>query len=391
LRILLLILGIVLVVYCTAGVLLDTRFSGDLAMEERLCRFRLCDNEMVSRRARVALWQEGNTAEAITLFNRLLNRDSHAPFRWTDLGDAYVAADRKQDAEYCFRQAQVLAPKWPPVLLRVANFYFQTGNTDAALPITSQILAQVDAFDGVIFSEYTRLVDRVEDVLAKGLPPDPRASRAFLIHCTQFGKLGDAEKTWDWVRAHGFADTKTANAYVTYLLAHHRPQDARVAWKDYLGVRARGYGESNYIFNGDFENEPEGSPLDWIIQRVEGVDVAREEGALRIRFDGKHNLASTGVRQTIALPAGTYVLRARMRTEGITTDQGFRLHLAAEGNSWSSPALPGTNAWAQMEHTFTVPGGEYAVEVMRTPSLKFDSLVAGTLWMDDVRIEPARR
>jgi hypothetical protein len=136
------------------------------------------------------------------------------------------------------------------------------------------------------------------------------------------------------------------------------------------------------------------------MQPTEGVEVARDNTvpdsghwSLRIRFDGKHNLTDTGVKQAVILPQGTYRFRARVRTEGLTTDEGILLRILpldpARSTGWTSKALLGTQAWYTVEIPLLVPanGGTYGIQVIRNTSLKFDSLIAGTVWIDSVRIE----
>jgi tetratricopeptide (TPR) repeat protein len=402
LRSLLLILGVLLVTYCVADVWLETQYASDLRMEERFCHFRLCDSTEWLRIASQALWDADHPApeEAVTDFRVLLQRDPHSPFSWVNLGDALAAADRNQPAEYCFRQAVVLAPHWPPILMRAVNFYFQSGNPKAAFPLASQILDQVEEYDSEIFSQYTEQVQSVGEVLKYGLPQTPRAARAFLRYLTTTGRLADARETWLWVTARGFADTGLANDYLNFLLTQHRALEAGAAWKGYLDGRAGDYGKSNYVFNGGFESEPSGSPLDWKVQPTEGVEVSRDDTnpdsgqwSLRVRLDGKHNVTDTGVGEAVVLRQGVYRFRARVRTEGLTTDQGIQFRISpfeqARPARWSSTPLLGTNAWSTIEIPFTVPvnGMLYAIQLVRNPSLKFDSNIAGTVWIDTVRVE----
>jgi tetratricopeptide (TPR) repeat protein len=404
-RSLLVILGVILVTYCGADLLLGNRYAGNLQMEQRFCRFRLCDGTEWSRIASKALWQTQPPvpAEAITDFRLLLQRDPNSPFSWVNLGDALAAAQSNQEAEYCFRQAVALAPHWPPILMRAVNFYFQSENPKAAFPLASQILDQVEQDDSDIFDYYSGQGKNVSDPLEYGFPRNPRPARAFLRYLIRKGNLGDSELTWRWMTAHGFADAQAVNDYVTFLLAKHRPQEASATWNDYLGPSAGDYGKSNYLFNGGFENESSGSPLDWKVQQTAGVEVSRDgtnpdsgQWSLRIRFDGKHNLTSSGVQETVILREGRYRFRARIRTEGLTTDQGILFELLplpkASPVHWSSSTWLGTNPWSIVEMFFTVPrsGGAYLIQIARKASVKFDSLIAGTAWIDTLMIAPSQ-
>ena len=373
----------------------------DLRTEERFCRFRLCDDAMVQGAGFKALWEDQTPKpdQAVADFRLILQRDPNFPFNWANLGDALAAADHEQEAAHCFREAVELAPRWPPVLMRAVNFYFQSGNAKAAFPLAAQILHQVKEYDATIFEQYVGQSVRFEDVLQYGLPQNPRPARAFLSYLARAAKPLEAKQVWRWEIEHGFADLEGANAYVGLLLAQSRPEEAMIAWRDYQGPHAGDYGTLNYAFNGGFESDWTSNPLDWQIEPTKGVEVTRDSSSfdqgkwsLRVRFDGKQNLTDIGVELKFVLKHGRYRLRARVRTEGLTTDQGirFRISSAQPGllTASSSRQWVGTNGWSTDEIPFTAPvSGIYAIRIGRTPSLKFDNLIAGTLWIDNVRVE----
>jgi hypothetical protein len=178
-------------------------------------------------------------------------------------------------------------------LLRVANFHFQIGENKEALAVTARILALIPDYDSIIFGDYNRYVDRTEDVLRFGLPEDPRAAKSWLQFLPHAGRLDDARRTLDWVSEHGYADDALAGEFAEFLIPQGHPDSASSMWIQYLGARAEGYGRSNFLFNGDFEEEPIRSPFDWTIGRAKGVEVARDsktarsgKSSLRISFAG---------------------------------------------------------------------------------------------------------
>ena len=200
---------------------------------------------------------------------------------------------RKKTLATAFGQVLVLAPHSAVFLLRVADFHFQIGENQEALPITARILALIPDYDSVIFSEYIRFVDRTEDVLRFGLPEDRRAAKSWLQFLMQAGRLDDAQRTWDWVVGHGYADNALAGEYAEFLIRQGHPDLAASAWAQYMGPRADDYDKSTYLFNGDFESDPAQSPFDWNVARTEGVEVTRDcttassgKCSLRISFRG---------------------------------------------------------------------------------------------------------
>jgi hypothetical protein len=403
LKTLTLILGAVLAAYCAAGILSETLWQNNLKADRVLCRVFVCANTPLEWRARQQLAgvREEDVQEAIALFRRVLQRDPQNPYRWADLGEAYLEAGQQEEARECYGQVLALAPRSAPFLLRVANFYFQIGENEKALPITARILTLIPDYDSIIFSDYTRLVDHVEDVLRYGLPEDRRAAESWLRFLIQAGRLDDAQRTWDWITGRGYANDALAGEFVEFLIRQGHPDSAASVWVRYLGARSGDYCKSTYLFNGGFESEPAPSPFDWNLARTEGVEVSRDvttawsgKYSLRISFAGTQNLGFAAASQLAFVKPGPYRFRAFIRSEGLTTDQGLRFRISDA----EAPArldvifgqFTGTRPWSGVEHDFVVSPETrlLQVQVIRMPSLKFDNKVGGTAWIDELRLEP---
>jgi tetratricopeptide (TPR) repeat protein len=368
-----------------------------------LCQFLLCNNAPLVWRGRDQLTgdKEGNTQQAITTFRAVLQRDPQDPYRWADLGDAFLKAGQKEDAHYCFGQVLVLAPRSAVFLLRVADFHFQIGENQEALPITARILGLIPDYDSVIFSEYIHSVDRAEDVLRFGLPEGPRAARSWLQFLMQVGHLDDAQRTWNWVVKHDYADSALAGEYAEFLIRQGHPDVAASAWAQYTGARADDYEKSTYFFNGNFESDPAQSPFDWNFARTEGVEVKRDctiassgKCSLRISFAGTQNCGIALVSQLVFVRPGIYLFHAFIRTEALTTDQGVRFRFSdAEVPTRLEEVFgqfTGTSPWSSVDHDLVVSPQTrlLRIEVIRQPSLKFDNKIGGVAWIDDVELEP---
>jgi tetratricopeptide (TPR) repeat protein len=398
-------LGTILVVYCSAGILSRTLWSNNEQVESILCRLFLCDSALLELRARQQLMgtSEDNVENAISLLRKVLQRDAHDPYRWADLGEAFLEAGQKENARYCYGQVAVLAPRSPPLLLRVANFHFEIGETKQALPITARILALIPDYDSVIFGEYTRLVDRTDEVLQYGLPQGRRAAKSWLQFLIQEQRLSDAQHSWGWLAARGYSDDALAGDYTQFLIRQGNPEMAASVWTQHLGPRSGNFRNTNYLFNGSFELEPSQSPFDWHVAHTQGAEVARDcttagsgKCSLRIRFAGTRNLDFVAASQLALVRSGLYRFQAFMRTEGLTTDQGVRFRISDA----EVPArldivfeqFTGTRPWSVVDHDLAVPPQVrlLQVQVVRQASMKFDNKVGGTAWIDDLRLEPLR-
>ena len=312
-------------------------WQNNLEVDRVLCRFFADANAPLELRSRQQLEEVSgpDVHEAIAIFRELLQRDPQNSYRWADLGEAFLEAGQKEEARECFGQVLALAPRSAPFLLRAANFYFQIGENNQALPITARILTLVPDYDSIIFSEYTRLVDHTEDVLQYGLPEDRRAVKSWLQYLMQAGRLDDVQRTWDWVALRGYDDDSMAGEYAGFLVQQGHPDPAVSAWAQHLGARAGDYRKSNYLFNGNFEFEPTPSPFDWNFGHAQGVDVARDcstarsgNCSLRISFAGTQNLDFAAASQLAFVRSGPYRFHASIRTEGLTTDQGIRFRIS---------------------------------------------------------------
>src|SRR5207244_5027434 len=132
------VIGCVLVVYAPASILLATAFRGDVRAERQFCRFGICDTDTVLDAQKQA---HGGIVAAMPLpvLLEAVRRDPAAPRRWCDLGEAMSKAGRLEQARNCFSTALALGPDIPPVVLIVAYFYYDVGESKRALAQASRV------------------------------------------------------------------------------------------------------------------------------------------------------------------------------------------------------------------------------------------------------------
>jgi hypothetical protein len=112
---------------------------------------------------------------------------------------------------------------------------------------------------------------------------------------------------------------------------------------------------------------------------------------LKIVFNGKENVDFHQVSQYVPLKSDTeYILKAYMKTKGITTRSGLKIEVSGinqETYQVSEPLI-GDNDWKEMVASFRTaansPGG--LVRVRRERINKFDRLISGTVWIDNVQL-----
>jgi tetratricopeptide (TPR) repeat protein len=393
---------LVAVIFAAAAANLAGQWPGRGSRTESLLgSLGFLNENRLAERAYRKLWTgtlEAQTA-AVKETERALVSDMASAYRWCDLAEALLEGSPEDKVKYCLRQAVELGPLAPQILMRAVNGYFRLADTEDALSCARRILAIVPVYDQIIFSTYVRMGVTVDQALAQGLPEgDPRPARAFLEYLLSHNSIDEARKVWVWAGRHQALNDDVADRYAAALLQARRYELAVDSWTSYLGSRA-GRDGGNCLFNGSFEHDPYGRTFDWTIQPMPGVRVERDpkvayagHAALRIHFDGNENISYSHVRQTVFAPPGVYRIEARLRTEGITTDQGVALRVHdAEYSARSrgqTAAVVGTTDWVTIWRDITIapPTRLLSVEIIRDPSDRFDSAIGGTAWIDDVRI-----
>lgn len=372
---------------------------------------RVCDPDQMSRAAdRLGDGAPDQQTLALPFALLAVENDPASPFRWCDLGDLYMAVRRPSEvresdqdwrkARAAFERAEELSPHNPNILQRVANFYWQASEPEEALKRTYQVLKQVREFDEIIFSTYARFGVPQGEVLAQGVPLEPEPARAYLRYVFARGDVAEASAAWRW--GSRFLTDQLARTYVSLLWRHQEFAVAQQAWAGYPGNRAGDYPRRNLIFNGGFETEPAAdNPLDWRRDDLAGVEMARDTqvrpdgtASMRIRFLGTQNVDFHALSQTQPVAPGAYRLRAMVKTEGLTTDQGVRLRVfdpeAPARLDVRTAAMTGSSDWRFYQFPVEVhaPTRLVRVEVARQPSLKFDNKISGTLWLDSIELTP---
>jgi hypothetical protein len=392
-------LACLLVTYTPARILAETTFKGNLAAERRFCRFGICDTEGVLEAQTRA--HGGDTAALpMPVLLETVRRDPAQPNHWCTLGEAMLKEGRVEQARACFSNALALGPNMPPVVWRSANFDYDLGEHKRALARTSWLLENAPIYYVHVFDLYDQRKTSITEILAHGLGSTARPSRAYLRRLMEARDFDHAAMVWNRLLSHRLAEDRVARDYVNFLYNDRRYEIAARTWALYLGGRAKGYLETTWLFDGDFEIEPLGSRFDWTMSNLnDDVEVAFDSSvartgarSLRIRFAGKENVHYNHVSQTAFVTTGVYRFEAFVRAQGITTDQGiyFRVFDAEDSRRLDvrTGQVIGTTEWKPIEQIVRVRPETrlLTVQVVRQESMKFDSNISGTAWLDDVSL-----
>ena len=346
----------------------------------------------------------GNSDEIVQLYQNATRLSPHDAQFWADLGAAYDWAGRSNDALDAFEHAQRLFPNSPEINWRLANFYVRAGNAPDALR-TLELVLQEDGTAGRRVFTLATNATRDKNALLNMLPPQPTVFFDYLDFLVERGDIAGAELVWDRVLQLGLPfDLRLAFPYVDALIQHAELGQMSKVWSALAQrfpaqVQLTVHG-SNLVTNGGFESEILNGGLDWRVFPIEGAVVSLDsvgvlEGAhaLRITFDGSRNLDYGHVFQYVPVqPKTRYRFSSHMRVQGITTDSGLRLQVCDAYNMGNifvtSENLVGTSGWSEQHAEFTtfVDTRLLLVRVIRPASDKLDNQIAGTAWIDDIRL-----
>lgn len=155
-----------------------------------------------------------------------------------------------------------------------------------------------------------------------------------------------------------------------------------------------------YVFNGGFEQQPSGSPFDWLITQGAGSSIEFVEGpevfgtkALRVDL-GHGRIEFGGIEQTLSLAPGQYRLVLKLRGN-LAGRRGLRWQLtcrdiAADPLAETQMFLGVARTWQDVAVKFEVP--QTGCDAQRlalglAARSASEQLVTGQVWYDDVKIE----
>jgi hypothetical protein len=338
-------------------------------------------------------WSRLDLEAATGYFRAAADRDPLFIDAWLELAEAEAASGRAESARRVLAfthglTAPVMRWKWPQTLLA------HELDDEAVLRHNVDFLAArgrklADVFN-LVDTRYGGDPAPVLAFLA------PAGWPAYLEWLMRWQRTAAASVVWGALEASGGANPEMLLKYADFLLRTKKTAAAAEVWRRHTGTTG--------MTNPGFEAESSGTGFDWRLARdvAEHWQLRRVAGegregshALRLNFSGRENLDFHHARQIVPVTPGEAVrLRWWWRAKGLSTDRGPCVEVSgydAPGLNLRSPMLLGTSDWREEHLDFNPPPGCRAVVVRlrRLPSRRFDSKIAGTLWVDDFALEEA--
>lgn len=348
--------------------------------------------------------EDHDTPQGLTSIRRTTELNPNKPVYWLDLGSACDLVGDTACADQAFERGLSLNPMTPRVHWIVGNHYLLTHRTDLALARFRSVLDLSPDYATQIFALCLRALNQPEPILEKVLPPpakDPKLSMAFIDFLSANGNPDFAYQAWKRTVANiSQLPFPLVKPYLDRMLELRRYQDVASIWQDLQrmgAVRKVGSRDStNLLYNGDFEQTPLNSGLDWHLESAHYLsadfsDPSAHDGTrcLRLDFTVSRNEEYEPVYQIVPVdPNRTYVLSALVRSDSITSDSGPRLRVmdatCSDCLDVSTQSTVGTSPWHAVSLRFRTRAETHfcRISVWRPRGRSFPTEISGQFWVD---------
>jgi len=326
----------------------------------------------------------------------LLVEDPANPAVWATYGEFLSARRQTGKAAEAFDQALALGPGISPTLMRAANFDFTHDRSEQGLRLAPTILSQTSAYDEIVFSYLQSTHLPIGELFSSVIPATPRVSRSWLSWTRAHGSTQDIVDTWSWMLQNHFDDERSATDVASSLWEHKDYRRSQQIWVDWLGAKRGDYLQPQRLANRRFQEAPNQGPFDWKLEPPSSIQLLRQDG-LEVRFSGKENVTSLGVRQLTTAEPGRYRFSAEIKADGLTTDEGPFWGISDAENparlNVETQAVKGNFERSRINLDLTVPAATQILEIrlLRHSSLRFDNAIAGRLHIYEVSLLPLHR
>jgi tetratricopeptide (TPR) repeat protein len=343
--------------------------------------------------------------QVVTYLTRAVTIDPRSANYWMALAGAYESAGRIQQARDAFHTALQDYPASAEAHWRFGSFLLRQGETKQAYAEIHFALQNDSRLIPLAISRVwpaTHDADALlNDVLPKSVDSQQEALEAF----SSDNQIEPALAVWNYmVKSGETIPINTVFLLEDALVKVRRSDDAREVWRQAL-IASGQPGEANtgssLVFNGGFEYDATSGGLDWVLVPTPGVnfdyDTANPHSgkrALRLTFDGEQNPTLQIASQTVAVQPNTrYHFEGYIRTSGVTTESGLHFFIAFAGAAQPPIILDnftGDHPWEKQIADFTTPSDDHLllVQLYRPKSVRFNSNLAGSAWVDDISIVP---
>ena len=336
-------------------------------------------------------WLQQQPERAAGFFRQAVSQDPLFLDAWLRLAETEAALGGEKKAEDILTfttdlTEQVVRWKWEQILLAR-----ELGMQHRLYRNTNYLLSKKVLVQDALQLLHTHLGGDPSAAVAVLEPPN---LAAYLDWLMRWGMTEESLIVWQAMNRVTGPEKEIALQYAHFLLNHKRITPSVDIWQKYtggIGLTNPGFETSitGQGFDWRYWGEKDGS---WELKRVYN-EAVEGEYALKIRFDGQENVSFQHLYQIFAVnPQDRYRLTYAWKSRAITTDEGPFVEIVgydAQGLYLAGPMITGSNGWHEESIEFEVPADNLAavVRLRRRTSMRFDSKIRGTVWLDNFRLE----
>ncbi len=336
-------------------------------------------------------WLQQQPERAAGFFRQAVSQDPLFLDAWLRLAETEAALGGEEKAKDILTfttdlTEQVVRWKWEQILLAR-----ELGMQHRLYRNTNYLLSKKVLVQDALQLLHTHLGGDPSAVVAVLEPPN---LAAYLDWLMRWGMTEESLIVWQAMNRVAGPEKEIALQYAHFLLNHKRITPSVDIWQKYTG--------STGLTNPGFETSITGQGFDWRywgekdgsweLKRVYN-EAVEGEYALKIKFDGQENVSFQHLYQIFAVnPQDRYRLTYAWKSRAITTDEGPFVEIVGydtQGLYRAGPMITGSNGWHEESIEFEVPADNLAavVRLRRRTSMRFDSKIRGTVWLDNFRLE----
>ncbi len=348
--------------------------------------------------------ERGDPEQAAADFERAVRANPYSDRDWLELAEIYERRGQTSQAQAAYEMAQHDHPISPVVAWPYGNFLLRQGNgPEACSQFRKALVRDPDLTEAAVGVWWNSGLYNSQPI-GKLLPPETHYYFKALDYFARQNEFDAGLSVWnELLRLGQHFQLPQALPFIDELISVGRVSDARRLWRQALDASLwprEAQDESSMVFDGGFEHDFTNGGFGWRGQESADASFAFDtqvshsgRRSLRISFDGKSNLDFHNVFQYVPVePGRRYRFEAYLKSSALSTDSGIRFLIADP----LRPTMPqiltegvsGTQTWTRIE-TELVAGPEtrlVSIILRRTPSLKFDNKLGGTVWVDDVSL-----
>ena len=336
-------------------------------------------------------WFQNDSDVAARFFRRTVLQDIFYIGAWLKLAQVEIVLENPDKARSILQFSDGLTKnvyrwKWDQILLahELGMEEMVLGNINFLVKHRKRVQDAFQLFDTHLAGNVMRSVNVL----------DTGNLLSFLEWLMGWGRVSDAEIVWNKIVLAGIQNEDIRLKYIHFLVNKKRISLAAEIRRFNTGIEG--------MTNPGFEDKMTGRGFDWrytannkgkwSIRRTLSEAFSGTH-SLKIMFEGKNNISFRHLHQIVPVdPLTPYRLTYSWRSKNITTDQGPFVDIYGydcKGFYFKGSMMLGTHDWQEQDMEFTVPEVCHAVVVrlLRRPSHRFDNKIAGTLWLDDFKLE----